>query len=141
MNRIRYTAWLIVIVLLAAGCDVRWERGGSKYGGGSVYGQAAVRFDGFPIAGAQVTIHGPAWRQAVTSRNGTFTIRDIPEGRYTVTLQALHGSYSTSLWVSDASTLNWRIEPAGFDRELFYQISGLKRYYVDASGKLAWDHG
>ncbi len=142
MIRLQRIAVLLFVALLAAGCEVRWK---GEWGGGigdsSVYGQAEVRYDGFPISGAVVRVDGPARRQTTTTRSGTFSISGLPDGRYTVTLRALHGSYSTSLWVSGVGTVNWRIEPAGYDRDLFHQISGLKQYYVDSKRRLVWDYG
>jgi len=132
--------WLLIVLLLAAGCKVRWE-GEWGFGSGSVHGSATLRHDGFPLAGAEVRLDGPTRRTTTTSRSGTFSFSGLPEGHYTVTLRALHGTYSTTLRVGGADVLHWRVEPAGYDRELFYQISGLKKYYVDGSGRLVWDYG
>lgn len=135
------TVRILLLVLLATaltGC-VSW-REGDHYGRSELYGQAVLAVDGFPIYGADVQLSGKAYSKTTTSRNGTFSFRRLPEGDYHASLHALHGSYTTNVWVKDGATLNWRVEPRGVDRQLFHALSGLKRYYVDRSG-LTWDYG
>lgn len=130
---------LTAIAALVAGCDVGWPQ--ERWGSASVRGKAMLRSDGLPVAGAQITLDGPVRRQVTTSRSGVFTLAGLPEGRYSATLRALHDSYTRPLWVQGDQVVNWWLEPISYDRELFYQISGLKEYYADGSGRLTWDYG
>ncbi len=130
---------VVALALLVAGCDVRWPE--RTQGSASVHGRTTLSRGGFPLAGAALTLDGPVRRQATTARNGAFALNALPEGRYQATLRALHGTYTASMWVRGNQVFNWRVDPIDYDRELFYELSGLKEYYVDDSGHLTWEYG
>ena len=139
---VRFSALIALLVLVAAGCDFRWKRGDWGHrGDASLYGRVITDPDGFPLMEAEVRLSGPVERRTNTSRDGAFTLSGLPQGRYTVSLKALHGEYTTSVWLNGAESLTWPVDPPGFDRELFHQLSGLKKYYVDGSGRLTWEYG
>lgn len=134
-------AAVLVIALLATGC-IEWAEGGALRPG-SIHGQAHVEVGGtrFPLAGAQIVASGATNAVTSTARNGAFQLRWLREGKHTVQLRALHGTYSNSLYVVDREQLHFTVKPTGISPELFFQLSNLKHWYVDDYDRLTWRYG
>lgn len=139
------TYWKLAVVflvaLLATGC-IEWAEGGAPRPG-SIQGRAQVEVGGtrFPVNDAQVVASGATNAVTYTGRNGWFQLNRLREGTHTVQLRALHDTYTKSLYVSDSEELHFTVKPAVVFPELFFQLSELKRVYVDANDRLTWDYG
>lgn len=131
---------LLVLAVFAAGCS-GWVDDSPRPG--SIYGHARVDVGGttFPLAGVRVVTSGATNVVTRTQRDGRFTLSRLREGMHTVRLQALHGTYTDSLYVQEREELPWTVKPTNISPELFFQVSTLKQVYADASDRIVWDYG
>lgn len=148
-NRTNSPRWivLLVVALLAAGCT-GWPDG-PDWGGGraGISGRATVQIGGytFPLYGARIVVGSSHGGFSQTNRNGHYSYGRLAAGNHRVTLQALHGTYSDSIYVrgdgQQPQTLDWRVRPKGLDSELFFHLSGLRSLYVNDRGHFSTVNG
>ena len=77
-----------LLALLAIATVILSPSAAAQGRAGDVRGRVTRSESGTPIAGARVAVSSPA-RAVLTSERGTYVLRDLPAGRYEVTVTAL----------------------------------------------------
>lgn len=77
------------LMLTASAVAVSWAVASPSFAAGAaVTGSIRGSVSGAPVAGAAVTLHGPASSSAISGPDGSFSIGDLPAGLYTVTAKS-----------------------------------------------------
>lgn len=106
-----------------------------------VFGTVNIAGTNIPVYEAELRFSGPVFRTVKTDRTGQYSVH-LPAGRYTVEVRTVHGTYLRSVHVSGTTHFNLQLDPAWFNAELLYQISGMRRIFWNPNtNAVEWDYG